>query len=216
MTEYRTILQRDLERVTRPAGFTVDDVRRRRDRKRRNQRIAAGIVGIAVFVAAIWVVTTGLPFDQSQTEVGPAGQGTGPAETGPAQPTAIGTVTQLGAGCALQSLTDPVYPGAGSLSLVNETNRWVSFELYRFDPEVLTFAEFEAIVAEGEYWGPHPQVPPGTFVQVKREVGPGASGTITDNFTTGAFAVVCLDQHQLLETEYDYLPFAVVGPIVVS
>ena len=53
-------------------------------------------------------------------------------------------------------------------------------------------------------------------MQVKREVGPGASGTITDNFTTGAFAVVCLDQHQLLETEYDYLPFAVVGPIVVT
>ncbi len=32
---------------------------RRRDRKRRNQRIAAGVVGIAVFVAAVWIVTSG-------------------------------------------------------------------------------------------------------------------------------------------------------------
>ena len=40
-----------------------------------------------------------------------------------------------------------------------------------------------------------------------------ASGTITDNFTTGAFAVACLDQHQLLETDNDYAPFALVGPI---
>src|SRR5262245_56476891 len=31
---------------------------RRRDRKRRNQRIAAGVVGIAVFVAAILLVTS--------------------------------------------------------------------------------------------------------------------------------------------------------------
>ena len=200
---------------------SFEGFQRRRDRKRRNQRIAAGVVGIAVFVAAIWVVTTGLPFDQSRTEVVPGGEGTGPAETGPvetrpAQPIVIGTVTQSGAGCALRSVTDPIAPGAGRLSLVNETNGWVSFELYRFDPEVLTFAQFEAIVAEGEYWGPHPQVPPGTFVQVKREVGPDASGTIIDNLTTGAFAVVCLDQHHLLETDYDYLPFALVGPIVVT
>lgn len=54
---------------------------RRRDRKRRNQRIAAGVVGIAVFVAAIWVVTSG-PFDQSQTPAVP-GPETGPTETGP-------------------------------------------------------------------------------------------------------------------------------------
>jgi len=47
----------------------------RRDRKRRNQRIAAGVVGIAVFLAAIWVVTAGGTFDRSQ-----------PAVTGPVPP----------------------------------------------------------------------------------------------------------------------------------
>jgi hypothetical protein len=98
MTEYRTILERDLERVTRPAGFTVDDVRRRRDRKRRNQRLGAGVVGFVVFVAAVWIVTTGLPFDQSQKEVVPGGAETGPVETGPVEtgPTVTGPTYTLG------------------------------------------------------------------------------------------------------------------------
>jgi Tol biopolymer transport system component len=93
MTEYRTILERDLERVTRPAGFTVDDVRRRRDRKRRNQRIAAGFVGIAVFVAAVWIVTGVAPFDEGGA---PAGDPTGPAQTGPGEtgPVAVGSLPE--------------------------------------------------------------------------------------------------------------------------
>jgi Tol biopolymer transport system component len=43
-----------------------DALLRRRDRKRRNQRIAAGVVGIAVFVAAVWIVTTGGSFNRTQ------------------------------------------------------------------------------------------------------------------------------------------------------
>ena len=50
---------------------------RRRDRKRRNQRLAAGIVGFAIFVAAVWIVTTGGPFDRSQTPA--TSGGTGPS-----------------------------------------------------------------------------------------------------------------------------------------
>jgi hypothetical protein len=62
-----------------------DAMLRRRDRKRRNQRIAAGVVGIAVFVAAVWIVTSFGSLDRSETSVGPAGEVTGPAETGPAE-----------------------------------------------------------------------------------------------------------------------------------
>ena len=59
---------------------------RRRDRKRRNQRIAAGAVGIAVFVAAVWILTTGGPSDRTGI---PAATGpTGP--TGPPDPTGVG------------------------------------------------------------------------------------------------------------------------------
>jgi hypothetical protein len=56
---------------------------RRRDRKRRNQRIAAGVVGIAVFVAAVWIVTSVSSLDRSGKSVVPAG--TGPVQTGPAE-----------------------------------------------------------------------------------------------------------------------------------
>jgi len=44
-----------------------DRLGRRRDRKRRNQRIAAGVVGIAVFVVAVWIVTSGGWIDRTQT-----------------------------------------------------------------------------------------------------------------------------------------------------
>ena len=60
-----------------------DDLLRRRDRKRRNQRIAAGVVGIAVFVAAVWIVTTGVASFEQQPDVGRSRQGT---VTGPARP----------------------------------------------------------------------------------------------------------------------------------
>jgi hypothetical protein len=58
-----------------------DRLIRRRERKRRNQRIAAGVVGIAVFVAAVWIVTSGLSLDRSEKSVAPAGEVTGPAQT---------------------------------------------------------------------------------------------------------------------------------------
>jgi hypothetical protein len=57
---------------------------RRRDRRRRNQRIAAGIVGVSVFVAAIWVVTSGSPVDRSITPgvTGPSDVSGEPAPVG--------------------------------------------------------------------------------------------------------------------------------------
>ena len=60
--------------MTEPAWEILVD---RRDRKRRNQRIAAGVVGIAVFVVAVWIVTSVGSFDRTQ-----------PAVTGPTVPPA--------------------------------------------------------------------------------------------------------------------------------
>jgi transglutaminase-like putative cysteine protease len=60
-----------------PPDLPMDGLLNRRDRKRRNQRITAGVVGIAVFVAAVWIVATGGPFDRPQTQVVPGGPGTG-------------------------------------------------------------------------------------------------------------------------------------------
>jgi len=65
MNETRDLLERVGERFSFP-DEAFERMLRRRDRKRRNQRIAAGVVGIAVFLAAVWIVTTGGPFDRSQ------------------------------------------------------------------------------------------------------------------------------------------------------
>ena len=82
MPEARSLLERVMERVEL-GPFTLEEFHNRRDRKRRNQRIAAGVVGIAVFVAAVWIVTSVGSFDRTQTPAVPGGSETGPTETGP-------------------------------------------------------------------------------------------------------------------------------------
>jgi hypothetical protein len=65
MSDLRTVLERGVGGATPPPdGF--ERMLRRGDRKRRNQRIRAGVVGIVVFVAAIWIVTSGELVDHSQ------------------------------------------------------------------------------------------------------------------------------------------------------
>lgn len=54
---------------------------RRRDRKRRNQRITAGVVGMGVFVALVWFVTSAGTLDRTQTPVTPGGAETGPVSS---------------------------------------------------------------------------------------------------------------------------------------
>jgi hypothetical protein len=79
-----------------------EDFLRRRDRKRRNQRIAAGAVGIAFFAAAVWVVTTGGSFDRGLT----------PAVPGPT-PDAVDPVGLIG----LPPQVPPSTPRHGELVL---------------------------------------------------------------------------------------------------
>ena len=84
MSDVRTMLERGVGGAAPPPdGF--ERMLRRRDRKRRNQRIAAGVVGFAVFVAAVWVVTGAGSTDRTRTPVVPGGGVTGPAVTGPAE-----------------------------------------------------------------------------------------------------------------------------------
>jgi hypothetical protein len=80
MADIRTHLERGYADATPPPdGF--ERLHRRRDRKRRNQRVAAGVVGIAVFVAAVWIVTTGGAFGEATPAV--PGSQTGPPQTAP-------------------------------------------------------------------------------------------------------------------------------------
>ena len=66
MPSLNELLEREGATVDLESG-DFERLVRRRDRKRRNQRITAGVVGIAVFVAAIWVVTTAGSFDRTTT-----------------------------------------------------------------------------------------------------------------------------------------------------
>jgi Tol biopolymer transport system component len=61
----RELVERAVRALVREEP-SFDNLIKRRQRKRRNQRIAAGVVGIAVFVAAVWIVTSGLSFDRTQ------------------------------------------------------------------------------------------------------------------------------------------------------
>jgi hypothetical protein len=81
VTEYRTVLERAGRRAPTP-NLPFERVLHRRDRKRRNQRIAAGMVGFAVFLAAIALVALS-PTDRTVTPLG----GGEPQPTGSAEPT---------------------------------------------------------------------------------------------------------------------------------
>ncbi len=63
MADPRTQVRQEMDRLELNP-FTLGDFHARRDRKIRSQRIVAGVVGVAVFVAAVWLVTTGGPSDR--------------------------------------------------------------------------------------------------------------------------------------------------------
>lgn len=74
MSDTKEMLERALRLAPQPEDV-MDVLIRRRNRKRRNQRIAAGVVGIVVFVAAIWIVTAGGSLHRSVTPPTPGGPG---------------------------------------------------------------------------------------------------------------------------------------------
>lgn len=52
MSDLGTLLEREMEEI-RPAGYSIDDVARRRERRSRNQRIGTVVVALAIAGAAI-------------------------------------------------------------------------------------------------------------------------------------------------------------------
>ncbi len=69
MSDLGTLVARKLDRVGAPS-FSYEDVLRRRDRKVRNQRVAAAVVGLTVFAAAaIWFGTTSRQAERPAHEV---------------------------------------------------------------------------------------------------------------------------------------------------
>jgi len=112
----RTVLEREAQQFElRPDAF--ERLLRRRNRKRRNQRIAAGLVGIAVFVAAIWIVTSGGAFDRTETPVAPGGTETGPSVAPDPDAESSNALPPEGA--------TPSTPESGELVLQLDNSVWV-------------------------------------------------------------------------------------------
>jgi hypothetical protein len=196
----------------------VERFDRFRDRKQRNRRIGAIVVGTAIVITTVVVVSTNA-LDRGQGTV-PADRGDGSSHPASlVEPVQIGTVTSSGDGCALEIEAETIRAGAGRLTVVNETDQPVTFDLFRLGSQ--SFARLEEAVANGWVYN---VIEPGGggFATEHRllreqEVRPGASSTLTDNFTTGDdFAVVCAHRHG---TGGLFGPgrraFALVGPIVV-
>jgi hypothetical protein len=118
MSEYRKLFERAGARYE-PSDLLMDGLLKRRDRKQRNQRITAGVVGIAVFVAAVWIVTSGGVLDRTKTPAVP-----GPAVTGPTQ--------SFGPGVWLPPKgAEPSTPTKGNLVLKTVgTHPWHSIQVY--------------------------------------------------------------------------------------
>jgi hypothetical protein len=93
MSDLKTLLEHAdhaVSGVPLPADG-LERLQRRRDRKNRNQRITAGTVGIAVFVAVIWFVTSGELADRTLTPG--TSRPTGPAEPSVTVPTVSPPIT---------------------------------------------------------------------------------------------------------------------------
>ena len=75
MTEYRSVLERAGSNAPQP-DLQVERVLRRRDRKHRNQRIRAGVLGLAIAIAVGWLginairSTPSVPADDRSEELG--------------------------------------------------------------------------------------------------------------------------------------------------
>jgi hypothetical protein len=81
MADTRDLVRHEMERLElRP--FTLEEFHTRLDRRRRNQRVAAGAVGVAVFVAVVVVIVTGW---RAEPTTAPGGTGP-PGATAPATP----------------------------------------------------------------------------------------------------------------------------------
>jgi hypothetical protein len=76
MDSLKERLDREVEGLPISSEALAKTIARAR-RRSRNRRIAAGVVGIGVFVAAVWIVTSVGSFDRTQKPAVP-----GPTETG--------------------------------------------------------------------------------------------------------------------------------------
>ena len=143
-------LERIAHRVPVPEP-AYERMLRRRDRRGRNQRIAAGVVGLALFVGAIGIVTTIGALDPTQTPAVTGGAGTGSGETGPSETgSVIGDPSSVGfEGGLPPEGVPPSEPQRGELVLKDaEILPWSHVRVYA-DGRLIWAAEVDPDEVEG-------------------------------------------------------------------
>jgi len=126
-TDSRTTLEGIAGRIPMPEP-AYQRFQRRRDRRRRTQRITAGVVGFGFFLSAILIVTTTLwTLDPARTPVS-GGAETGPAETGP---TTTGPTQPGGFDWPPPEGTEPSTPAIGEwIAGEHEIHPWSTVRVY--------------------------------------------------------------------------------------
>lgn len=144
MSEYTKLFERAAERYEVPELSTAE-LLRRRDDKRRKQRISAGVVGIAVFVVAIWIVTSVSSLIRTDGSLTPAE--TGPVETGPTGSTGSAGIGWNGLGFLPPAWTTPSTPAEGEVvASFAKPNR--GFVYVFADGRVIWFTDDEQLLNE--------------------------------------------------------------------
>jgi Tol biopolymer transport system component len=85
MADLETLVRQQMQRGGTPT-YSFDDIYRRRDRKRRNGRIAEGALGLVLFAALAALLLVGMRFDGTQPGTNTPTPTTGPRETTSARP----------------------------------------------------------------------------------------------------------------------------------
>jgi len=146
----REIVRVAVERLAPPEP-SYERLVQRRDRKRRNQRIAAGVVGIAVFVAAVWIVTTAGSFDRTTT---PADKPTRNPEGKTAVEVATDFVHEIAfynTDLAVRHLANDAAVSKFGLDGIGEFRRWLSFNEAMGFQVILTSCEKTGTSSLGTY-----------------------------------------------------------------
>jgi hypothetical protein len=180
VNEYGSLLERAGSTFP-PLDLEHESILRRRDRKHQGQRIAAGVVGIAVFVAAVWVVTTGGSLDRTHS---PANDPSAVNQTDAAEDVVRGFLAAFGAfdaeaamtyvsDDALIGLDEPANKRSLALELAlleaqrwRQTVTWCVARPLRSGTGVICGFEFDAIASDVLGRGPFTG---STFVFTVRE-----------------------------------------------
>jgi hypothetical protein len=200
MSDLKSVLERSRERMG-PSRLTPERVYGRRDRKQRNARVAAGVVGVAIAIAIV-----ALGAKAAITNHQPVGR---PSIT----PSDVGTLTITDAGCTLDGLANPG-PGPFTLDVTNGTDGAKTVLVFK----IASDARFARTLALVDRVRPRFGTADHRRIKTRFEYGntsemdmhPHESSVVTGTFVRGTYGIQCAGQPPERDRSSNF-----VGPIDV-